>query len=421
MKLQMNLLRLMLLVLVLAPVTAYAAVSGPAPIPPPPTFQITTTTLSLCKGMINVVPITVSTPAGAQLMQDVQLSLANSKSADVVGNGTVSSVNVTANTPRVIRVPIFVSLNTSSLISTGVEINYQYDTLYSDSEVRNISFGVQSCPATLSVNVTPGVLTSGKIENVTLNLKNNGNTTLNQISIKASLPSQDGTFLGIQPVQVSAISPHAKSNVTESLFVYRNASQSFPINLNISLYNGTSLEQISDNPIALSTGIINLSASSITLSPLSPTAGSIFSISFVLTDVGTTGASALTATALTPQGFASYGSNSVFVGDIQVDTQTPVTLTLTANSLLKDGTYTIPVRLSYLNSLRQNLSTVVDVPVALTAAFSTNALGGNTTTHIRGSATRSGGGGIIILILIILVIVFVYLYWKERKKRAKTT
>ncbi len=411
MNMRTNLLKLILLFVIMAPVVAFAGVSGPSPIPPPPNFQLSTTVITLCKGMINRVPIEIKTPAGASIMQDVQLSLTNSRYAYTVGNGSVSAVNVTANMSNVVNLPVFVSLNSTPLVSAGIAINYQYDTLYSDSEVRNISFGIETCANPLKVAVSPDVLTSGKIENITFNFTNIGAQSLNYLSIHAALPSTDGTFLGIQPIQITTIAPHSSVRLNQSVFVYKNATQSFPVNLSISLYNGTSLEQISDNPIVLSTGIINISASSITLSPTVPTAGSIFSISFVLTDVGTSAASAVRASAAQTPDFSNYGANSVFVGDVAVDTQTPVTLTLTADSAVKSGNYTIPIKISYLNSLRENLSTVIDVPVTVGAAVASNSL---TTTQLRHS---SGGGGIIIIVLVIVIVLFAFLYYRERKRK----
>jgi hypothetical protein len=414
MKLERNILGILLLLTILAPAVAFAGTSGPSPIPAPPNFQVSTNVLTLCKGIINRVPIDVKTPAGAAVMQSTLLGISNSKYTYTAGNGTVTTVNVTPNVTQVITLPIFVSLNATPLITTGISINYVYDTFYSDSEVRNISFGIESCPSQLSLSVIPPVLTSGKIENLTINLNNTGSTQLNFISIHGAIPSQDGTFLGIQPVLVNNIAPHSSKSVSESVFVYRNATQSFPVNFSINMYNGTNLEQVSYNPILLSTGIINISSSSLTISPTNPTPGSIFSISFVLTDVGTSSASAVTAEALSPQGFSSYGSNSVFVGDMQTDTQTPVTITLSTQNTLKAGNYTIPVRISYLNSLRQNQSTLLEIPVTMSAAFAANGIGSGRTYH-----KSSGGGLLIIVIIIIVIIVAAFLYLRSRKPKSK--
>ncbi len=406
-----------LLLAIAAPVFAFAATSGPSPIPPPPSFQVSTNVTTLCKGTVNIVPIAIKTPVGAAEMQQLQLSLTNTRSAYTVGNGTVSAINVSPNVTAIDKMQIFVALNTSSIVSAGIAVNYEYSTLYSDSEVRNISFGIETCPTPLLVSIKPGVLTSGKIENITLSLSNTGNTTLNHISMHAGMPNVDGTFLGIQPIQVSAIVPRSTVNITQSVFVYSNATQSFPINLSISLYNGLTIEQIADNPIVLSSGIINITPSSTTLSPQVPTPGSIFSISFVLTDIGTTGASGVTATPLPPLGITDYGQNSTFVGGMQVDTQTPVTLTLTSQSSLKPGNYIIPVRINYLNNLRQNLSTTIRVPVTFagSSASTFNALSAGATRY----ATAREGSGLLTIILALGLIVFIVLYLIERGKHKK--
>jgi hypothetical protein len=325
----------------------------------------------------------------------------------------VSAVNITANLTKTVNMQVFVSLNASSLISTGIAINYQYLTLYSDSEVRNISFGVETCPTPLTISILPKVLISGKIENITLNLTNNGKTALNYISMHASVPNMDGTFLGIQPIQVRAIPPRNSVNLGESVFIYSNASQSFPMNFSISLYNGTQIEQIAYNPIVLSSGIINITPSSVTISPQKPTAGGIFSISLVLTDVGTAGASTVTVAPLPTAGFEPYGSNSTFVGDMQADVQTPVTLTLTSLTSLKAGNYVIPVRINYLNNLRQNLSTTVEVPVAIGGSASTfNALSAAARQY---GSSRGSASLILMVALAIVAVVFILLFLRERK------
>ncbi|HVC58355.1 MAG TPA: hypothetical protein VND15_02670 [Candidatus Acidoferrales bacterium] len=400
-----------LLTAVMAPLLTFAATSGPTPIPNPPNFQLSTNVLTLCKGMVNQLPITVTSPPGSVRMDGVQLAII-SKYVYAFGNGTVSGItNVSANSSSMVQLPIFVSLNASSLISAGVGINYEYDSLYSDSETRNISFGTQSCPSALQVSIIPSTLTSGRIDNVTLVLSNKGNNTLNYVSIRSTLPSQDGTFLGIQPVGVGVIGPMTSVNLTQRVFVFKNATQSFPVNMTINLFKGTSPEQISYTPIVLSAGIINITPSSTTLSPTVPAPGSIFSISFILTDVGTAGATAVTATPMPPAGFSTYGSNTVFVGDMATDSQTPVTLTLTTASATEAGSYVVPVRINYLNSLRQNLSTVVNVPVTLGSGFGTaNSIG----TYPK--RTTGGSGGLLPAILVIIIIVLGYLLYKEKRK-----
>lgn len=406
----------MLMLLVAIPALAFAGTSGPSPVPNPPNFQISTNSLLLCKGTVNYVPITVSNLGqlnGSITMEDLQLGLSSNRYLETVENGTTNTLTLPPRTTDTVILPIFVNLNSSTLVSAGISVNYNYLNYYSDSEIRNVSFGTESCQSQLSVAISPKVLVSGKIENVSFTLSNGGASQINDASLKATLSSQDGQILSSQPVEIKSIVPFGNAVINETLFVNTTA-ETFPINVSVSFYNGTQFEQLSEGVAVLSSGIINLTSTSVTLSPTTPSAGGIFSISFVLTNLGTTGASAVTATVVPPPGITAFGSNSVFIGSVGVDSQTPVTLSLSSSSSLKNGNYVVPIKISYLNNLRQQINSTINVPVSM-STFNSLAAGkgfGATGT----TAKRSSGGGLIILILVIVVITLGYLLYKEKKK-----
>jgi hypothetical protein len=420
---------IVLLFAVVASVAAFAATSGPSPVPPAPNFQITTPKQILCKGITNNVPITVTNFGNSYnpTMQDVQLSLNN---RNLIETGNAISINtIGPSNSAMVYVPLFANLNASSLLIAQIPITYQYLTLYSDSEVRNLSFVTQGCPSLipLMVNVFPSVLVSGQINNITFSFNNTGNTTLNSVSAAASIKGgQSGVvFIGRQPIQIESIPPKSTVSVTEG--IYENSSQIFPLNLSVSFFNGTDLQQIADSFAMLSSGTIDLVPSSIAVSPSNLTQGSIFSVSFVVTDTGTIGVSDATATAVLPKGFKEYGtSGSTFIGSIATESQTPISLTLTTNSSIKTGNYIIPVEISYLNNLRQNLSTMVDVPVVIgksynTSVFVTSGPGGASVPgrYTYTGRARSGYSLYIEIGLVIVVVVLLVLLIRERKKTQK--
>jgi hypothetical protein len=279
-----------------------------------------------------------------------------------------------------------------------------------------MSFGVQSCPSQLLVKIPSTELISGVIQNTSIDLFNNGITTLRNISVYVSIPQTDGAVLTMQPTQINEIPAKGSVYVKESTYILRNASQTFPVNITVNYYNNSVLGQVSNQQMFLSSGIIDISPSSITVSPETPSPGSIFSASFVLTDVGTASASAVSATALPKSGISPFGSNTTFIGDMAIDSQTPVTLTLQASKTLAYGNYTIPVMITYLNALRQNMSTMIYIPIKIAS---------NTSVSIgaayagKGTPTGRHGGGIFVLLLIILVIVLAVLLYRERKARHK--
>ncbi len=416
-----------LLLLALVPAIAFAGTSGPSPIPNPPNFQVSTNALILCKGTINYVPLRVSNlgqAVGAITMSSLQLGLSNNKYLVTVENGTTNLLTLLPNSSATVLLPIFASLNSTTLVSVGISVNYNYLNYYSDSEVRNVSFGTESCPSQLSASISPKVLTSGEIENVSFTLTNSGPTALNDISMKASISPQQGQILSRQPVSISSIRPFGSATVNESLFI-NSTSETFPVNVTINFYNGTGLEQLAEGIAVLSSGIVDLTPSSVTLSPTAPSAGGIFSISFVLTNLGTTGAAAVSATVLPPPGITAFGSNSVFVGSIAVDSQTPVTLTLSLSASTKGGSYTIPIRISYLNNLRQQINATIPVPVTLYSSNSLAAAGRSALVASGSVGTAayrrqsSGIGTVIIVVLALAAAALAILLVRERRRNRR--
>ncbi|MCL4365459.1 hypothetical protein M1590_04010 [Candidatus Marsarchaeota archaeon] len=383
---------------------AYASTGGPQPVPSPPGFYINTTTLTLCKGMTNNIPITVTNLGTGYLgqMQNLQLAIVDSKG---IFSGTGNGGSVNPGSSKTVNLPAFVDANASPFINTEVSVNFYFDNIYTDSEIRNITFGTTSCPQPLSAALSQKVLTSGEIENVTLNLTNSGFTTLNSISASVIFPQSDVAWLGSTPIEIASIPPKSRVSIPSRIYVYNGAGQAFGANLSVDYYNGSRAMQVWDSIEILSVGIINVTASSFTISPAMPQAGGVFSVSFVLTNIGTASASAVTATAVPPKGFMSFGSNSVFVGDIAVDSQTPVTITFVSVNATNAGTYGMPIRISYLNSLRDNISQYITVPVTVLSA----------TPHQQVSQVQGSGYGTILFVLSIIIAVMAFLLYQDRR------
>jgi hypothetical protein len=404
---------------------AYAGTSGPSPIPNPPPFQVSTNTVTLCKGVINYVPITVSNLGdynGATniTMNNVQVAIQNNKNLITIANGITNLLTVKAGSSATATLPIFVTLNASGILSSQIAMNYQYFDYYSDSETRNVTFDVISCSGSsqLQINVTPDVLISGQINYLMINFTNTGNTTLRNVSAQTVISSsQTGIqLLGKKQISIDSIEPKNTISIVQG--IYENGSQIFPINITASFINGTLPVQMSDSFTMLSGGTIEMIPSSITSTPDPVSPGSIVSLSFVITNVGTSGVADASATAVTPNGFKPYGAtNSDFIGSIGTETPTSVSLALVTNSSLKSGTYTIPVRLNYLDNFRRNLSTTVNVTVVVSG--STTSSGGNSGTG--GTSNSSSGGsdtGLYILVgTFVVVIVLILLFPRLRRRK----
>ncbi len=398
----------------------FAGTSGPSPVPPPPSFTITSPTPVLCRGMVNYIPFTITnngypnTNGKAPPMQNIELSLVATKGLYAAGNGIAPVSNINPNAAAIATLPIFVGANASAFVPTSVQIIYYYDALYSDTELRNISFTTQQCPLPLSLDISPYILTSGTIENITLTLRNNGTAQLDNVSVKLSVPNSGGALLTSQPVQIKSIAPNSTISLNERLYVAENQSdQSTPLNVTVNFYNGNQLEQISSTHTLLASGIINMTASGFTTSPSVISPPGVFSVSFILTNIGTSGATAVMVTPLPPKGFTVYGSNSTFVGSVGINAQTPVTVSFITSNAVRSGEYTIPIKISYLNNLRQNITKWANTTVSVGAP---SALNGTRVAQFR-TSSPGGGSGIIILVLIIIIAALAFLLYSERKKR----
>jgi hypothetical protein len=404
---------------------AFAAVSTLSS-PPPPNFYVSSSVTSVCKGLVNYIPITVTdggvpsqiNPGAPNIigpqMVNVQLSVLNSKSSYYVRNSTAIIGSVNPNSNGTAYLAWFVPANASATTNLQLGVNYYYYTLYFDSESRNLSFSTQSCAMPLSLNVSPNILISGEIENLKIKLTNTGSVALNSLSVSVSAPTVDIAGVSTTPIQIASLGPGASVLLNDSIYASKNASTNFPLNITVDYYLNGTFGQVASDKQALSEGLINLTQSSLTLSPSTAGAGGIFSISFVLTDTGTSGASTVTVSSNPTNGFKAFGSSSTFVGTIAAGGQSPVTLSFLVNNDTKPGSYTIPVVVNYLDSFRNSLSTVIKVPVIVTG--SSAAL--NATR--AGYAARSSGGAlgsVITIMLLIAVIALGYLYYKERKRR----
>jgi hypothetical protein len=158
--------------------------------------------------------------------------------------------------------------------------------------------------------------------------------------------------------------------------------------------------------------MIDIKVTDFSVIPEQITPGRIFSITGTITNIGTITASAVTATPHLPEGFIMFGSRSVFIGDMQVNTPTTFTLSIQATNATKPNSYQIPVELSYNDNLRNPLSTTLSVPVDIQEKTTT-------TTTTTGTTTSSWGIMSISPYIIVAAIALAtgYLIGKRVKKQ----
>jgi hypothetical protein len=412
---------LLILAVALLPVAMAATLGGPSPIPNPPNFSATVTNPILCKGITNFIPVNITNLAnytdGIAILQNIQIGLSTTSGLFPDGNRSISEGNVGPGNSTIVYIPVFVSPTAQPLLLTNLLFSFSYYNFYTDSIALNITLTTESCNQPVVISISPSILATGVLQNISVNVSNTGNSPLTHISTYVSMPGSSGTVMNTEPYIINSLAAHASAHFTKSVYLSNNnnASVSIPFNISATYYNGTELAEFSEIMPVLSTGLINFTSSSFSVSPTAPTPGSIFSVSFVLTDTGTASATNLEVTpAQLPSGFKTFGATSVFVGDVSPDTQTPITVSLEANSTMKAGAYKVPLRINYMNSLRQNLTSWANTTVLISPAVF------NATKYKVQSTSGSRGEVYLLVILVIVILLLLYLYLRERRNHRRS-
>jgi hypothetical protein len=66
-----------------------------------------------------------------------------------------------------------------------------------------------------------------------------------------------------------------------------------------------------------------------------------------------------------------FGSNSIFIGDMQVNTPTTFTLSILISDSTKSGRYHVPIELTYFDNLRNQYSVTRNITVEVYEKSST--------------------------------------------------
>jgi len=327
-----------------------------------------------------------------------------------LGTGPASSIDTTVNSPQSVSVlnqyPRVRLLNSSgsfqevlrifapssaagSPVSITLSSTYRDSYLNTRSYTQTLGFYVATLQAGVSpitLSVEPKTLVAGKVNNLTITITNSGTSALSRLSVSFTFTSGQLTWLS--PDLFQAQSFPAGQTVAISAKAYDPPLSTASTNLQVSLkYYDTNntLNQETRSVGLLSEGTVELTLVDLSTIPQNPSARQVFSITASLTNTGTITASAVTATPLTPQGFTLFGARSIFVGDMQVNTPTTFTISLFVGNATASGGYTIPIQLTYLDNLRNKLTSTITVSVTLGASTATQTRVAEASPLTRGS------------------------------------
>lgn len=321
--------------------------------------------------------------------------------------------------------------NSQAGSSTPLALNTHYINPYGYNTTLETVLGLfASSPSTSSVivSVPNQTLIAGRIIKTNLTVSNTGADPVTNLSIVLT-PVSPLSIIGsdnLNPVPV--IQPGSSVNLPITLFIQSSTSAVSTLDISLSYVIDNQQVTASRSISFLNPGNVNISVVSTVISPASPQPGQIFSITSTIQNTGSQSAAATSVAPHPPQGITILGQNSTFIGSVPVDTPTALTVSFTASTTIKAGTYTIPVVLSYLNNLNQQQNETIYYTIKIGSSGSSAA---GSSGSINATVVRTGNfsGAYYyrrrasfpyVLVIIVAVVVVMggagfYLYRKRKK------
>ena len=329
-------------------------------------FKVHTSTDYLTPYDLNHVNVTVDN-RGSTTMRDLRIRFSSQPPVNIIGvDGEVYLGTLSPQERIEFPITIYLSSTSSDSATIPLTITYTDESQTIKSEARTLTFLLNKISelSPISIKVQPNILVAGKANNLTITISNIGTVPLRSISVSYSF--QSGQFTWLQPdiSQISQLLPGQTFVVYAKVFDPPTSTASTVLQANIRYYDSqNNLKQEIRNIGLLSQGLIDLQMVDYSILPEKPTIGQIFSVTVTLTNIGTIVSSAVTATPHPPSDFKMFGSNSIFIGDMQVNTPTTFTLSILISDSTKPGRYHVPIELTYFDNLRNQYSVTRNITV----------------------------------------------------------
>jgi uncharacterized repeat protein (TIGR01451 family) len=335
--------------------------------PPAPSYTLTASTAVLTSGSVNDIRVTL-TNRGSTEIRSVSISVTASAGIVIIGSdGRFSAAVVAPEGNYTFPLAVYVPSTAQQVASLSFGVSY-VTQVSSVTDEKVISFLVtnQQPQSRLVVTVLPQRIVIGELSNVTVTVSNGWGSQLKNLTVIFAFPGTSVSWIGPNELQRASLNSGENVSVTGTVYDPQNAPPTAVLQLSIVYYLGGVLYQETRSFEMVSRGLVDMKLTSATVLPQVASPGQIVSLTLTLTNLGTVAAADVTAAPIVPAGFTIFGSSSsYFVGDMQAGSPSTFTLTVLVDNSTKAGTYKIPVAVSYMDNLRDSLSTSFDVPVTV--------------------------------------------------------
>ncbi len=338
---------------------------------------------------------------------EVQGAMASGASTEFVGPVQLGTLEPGAAVIAPLEV-IIPQGSHGNIITLTVEVHYLGPTNVFYPESKDLHLLVKpTLILPLRIDLAPHELTIGEHTFVTVTLTNAENHTLSNVELTLS-PDTNLKILSEHTVfTYSVISP--KDSVQVSLEIYVPASVMSPtasLNLLATSFNEESwLEQRENYTLNfLLRGLIEITLTDQVVIPAEPRMGSPFSATITITNIGTSTAYAADASpALANLPIKTFGPQSVYIGNIELNLPTTFTINLLLENTT-DAEFLLPVTLTYMDNLRAPYNITFTIPIAVYQGSNTSpeTPQDSPVPPFRGLLLGVGGVAIAAVVIVIL-------------------
>ena len=251
------------------------------------------------------------------------------------------------------------------IASLTVEGSYLGPTNVVYSFSKSIQLPVKpSNPAPLRLSITPGELTIGRRSRIRIRLENTGGHSLSEIEMSLS-PEGALKIFGLTSFYIEKLPPGESRLIETEVYVPLVASQTASLKVAVTYLDDDLWISRSETHhlSVLLRGFIDISLTDTAVIPSAPTPGSPFSITITITNIGTSTAYAAYAIPdLRGLPLRSFGPRSVYVGNIETNLPTTITINLQLENTTQRR-IVLPVIIRYLDNLRTPHNVTFNIPI----------------------------------------------------------
>ena len=365
-------------------------------------FSINATSHGLLAGSVNNLTLKLRN-TGSGYAYDIKPSIAASSSLNPVGEPG-EAASLAPNATAYLTIPIYVSPGAAGQ-SVSAQLSLAYSDAYGNNESLQTTLDLYGVAPASQVSLTSQYedVEEGAPQNTSIIVSNSGGTPITNVTVQLT-PESPMTIIGSDGYfSFPYIAAHSNVSMPVNLYVTSSSSTVATLSAQISYVFDGQAESGTRDLSFLTPGAINITETSTALLPAAPTQGGIFSVTGTLLNSGTTSASALSISTSGVNGISVLGANSTFIGTVGVDSPTSFTVSFEASRTVKPGTYTVPLRIEYLNNLNQKQSKLIEVPVQIASSSANSTFVTGNSSFVKGSFNQKKGDSGLLLIVVIII------------------